>query len=91
MVEFAHIEVSTTLPDTTSTTGTMEHYRCLWSSTRHYRGDPGFADVDLHVATLVLGSEKVGQCNKQRSWIWGFGQTTEDDGTWMGDCQSLHS
>jgi hypothetical protein len=46
---------------------------------------------DLHVATLILGSEKVGQRNKQRSWIWSFGQTTDDDGTWMDDCKLLYS
>ena len=40
---------------------------------------------DLHVATLVLGSEQVGQCNKQQSWIWGFGQTTHDHETYMDD------
>ena len=42
---------------------------------------------DLHVATLVLRSDKVGQHNKQQSWIWGFGQKSEDDGTWMDDCK----
>ncbi|KAN0129093.1 hypothetical protein V8E53_013089 [Lactarius tabidus] len=45
---------------------------------------------DLHVATLVLGSEKTGQCNKQQSWIWSFGQTTEDDGTWMDEFERVH-
>ena len=44
---------------------------------------------DLHVATLALGSDKVGQCNKQQSWIWGFGQKSEDDSTWMNDCKQL--
>jgi hypothetical protein len=42
---------------------------------------------DLHIATLVLGSEQSGQRNAQTSWIWGFGQTTEDDGTWMDECK----
>jgi hypothetical protein len=46
---------------------------------------------DLHIATLILGSEKVGQRNKQRSWIWSFGQITEDDGTWMDECKLLYS
>ncbi|KAH8990628.1 hypothetical protein EDB86DRAFT_3080255 [Lactarius hatsudake] len=45
---------------------------------------------DLHVATLVLGSEPVGQRNRQKSWIWGFGHTVEDDGTWMDDFERVH-
>ena len=46
---------------------------------------------DLHVATLVLGSEQTGQQNKQKSWIWSFGQAAADDGTWMNnDCKSLY-
>ncbi|KAI9443894.1 hypothetical protein H4582DRAFT_2071441 [Lactarius indigo] len=45
---------------------------------------------DLHVATLVLGSQQVGQRNTQQSWIWGFGNTTEDDGTWMDDFERVH-
>lgn len=48
---------------------------------------PQLVPQDLHVATLVLGSEKTGQRNKQQSWIWGFGQQSEDDGTWMDDCK----
>ena len=48
---------------------------------------PPLVPHDLHVATLVLGSDKVGQRNKQQSWIWGFGQRSEDDGTWMDDCK----
>jgi hypothetical protein len=48
---------------------------------------PHLHPKDLHVATLVLGSEQVGQRNKQQSWIWSFGLTVEDDGTWMDDCK----
>jgi hypothetical protein len=48
---------------------------------------PQLSLKDLHVATLVLGSEQAGQRNTQTSWIWSFGQTTEDDGTWMDDCK----
>ncbi|KAH9032367.1 hypothetical protein EDB83DRAFT_2319127 [Lactarius deliciosus] len=48
---------------------------------------PKLRAEDLRVATLVLGSEPVGQRNKQKSWIWGFGHTVEDDGTWMDDCR----
>jgi hypothetical protein len=46
---------------------------------------------DLQVATLVLGSEQAGQRNKQQSWIWNFGKSVEDDGTWMDDCKLSYS
>ncbi|KAH8985052.1 hypothetical protein EDB86DRAFT_2810433 [Lactarius hatsudake] len=52
---------------------------------------PKLRAEDLHVATLVLGSEPVGQRNRQKSWIWGFGHTVEDDGTWMDDCRFSYS
>ena len=42
---------------------------------------------DMVVETTVLGSEMVGQCNKQLSWIWGFSHTVNDQGTWMEDCK----
>ncbi|KAN0128148.1 hypothetical protein V8E53_014063 [Lactarius tabidus] len=51
---------------------------------------PQLLPNDLHIATLVLGSEQTGQCNKQQSWIWSFGQTTEDNGTWMDDFERVH-
>jgi hypothetical protein len=51
---------------------------------------PKLLPKDLHVAMLVLGSEKTGQHNKQQSWIWSFSQTTEDDGTWMDECEWLY-
>ncbi|KAH9007794.1 hypothetical protein EDB85DRAFT_1904803 [Lactarius pseudohatsudake] len=30
------------------------------------------------------------QRNEQQSWIWGFGRTIEDDGTWMDDFERVH-
>src|SRR6266404_2010321 len=42
---------------------------------------------DLHVATHILGSSQAEQCNTQPSWIWSFGRTIEDDGTWMDSCK----
>ncbi|KAF8270738.1 hypothetical protein EI94DRAFT_1698607 [Lactarius quietus] len=42
---------------------------------------------DLHVATLVLVLDKLEQCNTQQSWIWSYGKTSEDEGTWMDDSQ----
>ena len=47
---------------------------------------PPLVPHDLHVATLVLGSDKVGQHNKQQSRIWGFGQKSEDDGMTVSNC-----
>jgi hypothetical protein len=52
---------------------------------------PQLRPKDLHVATLVLGSEQAGQRNKQQSWIWRFGKTVEHDGTWMDDCKLSYS
>ncbi|KAF8267469.1 hypothetical protein EI94DRAFT_1581054 [Lactarius quietus] len=51
---------------------------------------PMLTPQGLHVATLVLGSDKPGQCNTQQSWIWSFGQTSEDEGTWMDDFERVH-
>jgi hypothetical protein len=48
---------------------------------------PELQPNDLHIATMVLGSNQAGQRNTQKSWIWGFGKTVEDDGTWMDDCR----
>jgi hypothetical protein len=42
---------------------------------------------DLKVDTLVLGSEQIGQRNRQQSWIWGFGHTVNEEETWMNDCE----
>ncbi|KAH9012335.1 hypothetical protein EDB85DRAFT_1877780 [Lactarius pseudohatsudake] len=51
---------------------------------------PKLRSKDLCVETLVLGSEQTGQRNKQRPWIWGFGDIIEDDGTWMDDFERVH-
>jgi hypothetical protein len=51
---------------------------------------PKLLPKDLQVATIILGSAQVGQRNKQNSWIWGFGKTVEDDGTWMDDCKQSY-
>ena len=48
---------------------------------------PQLHTKDLRVATLILGSDQVGQRNTQQSWIWGFGHTVNDKGTWMDDCE----
>ena len=51
---------------------------------------PPLSPEDLHIATLVLGSEQKGQRNKHNSWIWGFGKATDDAGTWMEECKWLY-
>ncbi|KAN0130415.1 hypothetical protein V8E53_011816 [Lactarius tabidus] len=61
----------------------------FWNICKGYPGGLELQQLyakDLQVATLILGSDKVGQCNTQQSWIWGFGHTVNDKGTWMDDC-----
>lgn len=43
--------------------------------------------TDLRVDTSILGAAEVGQRNRQLPWIWSFGTSTSQDGTWMGDCE----
>ncbi|KAI9432529.1 hypothetical protein H4582DRAFT_2083395 [Lactarius indigo] len=54
-------------------------YRKLRKAAPILQDLPKLHSKDLRVATLVLGSQQVGQRNTQQSWIWGFGNTTEDD------------
>ena len=65
-------------------------YRSIRQSLTEQQDLPKLHLADLHVATIVLGAEQTGQRNKQKSWIWGFGQTVERDGTWTGDCELLN-
>jgi hypothetical protein len=44
---------------------------------------------DLWVNTAILGAAEVGQQNQQLSWIWSFGTSNHEDGTWMDDCEYL--
>ncbi|KAI9439263.1 hypothetical protein H4582DRAFT_1813851, partial [Lactarius indigo] len=68
----------------------QDAYRKLHKAAPIPQDLPKLHSKDLHVATLVLGSQQVGQRNTQQSWIWGFGNTTEDDGTWMDDFERVH-
>ena len=43
--------------------------------------------ADLHVETFAIGPGQVGQRNKQLPWIWSFGTSTKQDGTWIDDCE----
>jgi hypothetical protein len=52
---------------------------------------PELRQKDLNVKTLILGSQQVGQRNTQLSWVWGFGKTVEDVGSWMSDCEWLYN
>jgi hypothetical protein len=48
---------------------------------------PQLRSKDLRVSTAVLGAAQVGQRNTQLSWIWGFGTTSDEDGTWINECR----
>ena len=48
---------------------------------------PQLRSKDLRVSTAVLGAAQVGQRNTQLSWIWGFGTTPDQDGTWIDECR----
>ncbi|KAH8994378.1 hypothetical protein EDB86DRAFT_2805115 [Lactarius hatsudake] len=45
--------------------------------------------TDLRVSTAILGAAQVGQRNKQLPWIWSFGTSERQDGTWMDECRSI--
>jgi hypothetical protein len=47
--------------------------------------------ADLHVNTAILRAAEVGQWNQQLPWIWSFGTSTKQDGTWTDGCECLHS
>ena len=64
-------------------------YRRLRNKTTINAELPVLTREDLRIATMVLGSEITGQRNAPKSWIWSFGKTTSDDGTWMDDCELL--
>ncbi|KAH9002185.1 hypothetical protein EDB86DRAFT_2800475, partial [Lactarius hatsudake] len=69
----------------------QDAYRKIQQASVNLLDLPKLCAEDLHVATLVLRSEPVGQRNRQKSWIWGFSHTVEDDGTWMDDCRFSYS
>ena len=50
---------------------------------------PELAPADLRVSTAILGAAEVGQRNKQLPWIWSFGISDIQDGSWMDDCKSV--
>ena len=50
---------------------------------------PPLLTTDLRVNTAILGAAQVGQRNKQLSWIWSFGISNKQDGTWMDECKHL--
>ncbi|KAI9428527.1 hypothetical protein BJY52DRAFT_1232739 [Lactarius psammicola] len=55
-----------------------------------YEGGPELPELqleDLHVNTAILGATQVGQRNTQLPWIWSFGTTVNQDGTWMDECE----
>jgi hypothetical protein len=48
---------------------------------------PQLRSEDLRVSTAILGAAQVGQRNTQLPWIWSFGATIDQDGTWMDECR----
>ena len=50
---------------------------------------PPLLATDLRVNTAILGAAQVGQRNKQLSWIWSFGISNKQDGTWMDECKHI--
>ena len=55
-----------------------------------YEGGPELPELrleDLRVNTAILGAMQVGQRNTQLPWIWSFGTTVDQDGTWMNECE----
>ncbi|KAI9434832.1 hypothetical protein H4582DRAFT_2080497 [Lactarius indigo] len=46
--------------------------------------------TDLRVSTAILGAAQVRQCNKQLPWIWSFGTSERQDGTWMDEFNRVH-
>ena len=66
----------------------QDAYHQLHSASNTAAALPPLCREDLNVETLVLGSEATGQCNKQPSWICGFGEMIDNDETWMDDCKS---
>ncbi|KAI9442811.1 hypothetical protein BJY52DRAFT_1229112 [Lactarius psammicola] len=58
-----------------------------------YEGGPELPELrleDLRVNTVILGATQVGQCNTQLPWIWSFGTTVDQDGTWMDEFNRVH-
>jgi hypothetical protein len=49
---------------------------------------PQLHSEDLRISTAILGAAQVGQRNTQLPWIWSFGTTVDEDGTWMDECRS---
>ncbi|KAI9435892.1 hypothetical protein BJY52DRAFT_1230672 [Lactarius psammicola] len=58
-----------------------------------YEGGPELPELrleDLRVNTAILGATQVGQRNTQLPWIWSFGTTVDQDGTWMDEFNRVH-
>jgi hypothetical protein len=55
-----------------------------------YRVGPDLPQLhvaDLRVGTAIIDAAKVGQRNTQLPWIWSFGSTGDEHGTWMEECK----
>ena len=43
--------------------------------------------ADLRIGTAIINAAEVGQRNRQLPWIWSFGNTVDEHGTWMHECK----
>jgi hypothetical protein len=48
---------------------------------------PLLRPTDLRTNTAILGAAQVGQRNKQLPWIWSFGISNKQGGTWTDECE----
>ncbi|KAH9014734.1 hypothetical protein EDB84DRAFT_1277578 [Lactarius hengduanensis] len=46
--------------------------------------------TDLRVSTAILGAAQAGQRNTQLPWIWSFGTSEKQDGTWTDEFNRVH-
>ena len=62
-------------------------YLKVWDSSGGSPELPPLCVADLRVNTTVLRAAQAGQRNKQLPWIWSFGTSVRQDGTWMDECK----
>ena len=65
-------------------------YHKIQDASRSFPELPPLLTTDLRVNTAILGAEQVGQRNQQLPWIWSFGISGKQDGTWMDECKHLY-
>ncbi|KAI9428667.1 hypothetical protein BJY52DRAFT_1200843 [Lactarius psammicola] len=80
---------------------TVHQHACNYSMARDlflkirdaYEGGSELPELrleDLYVNTVILDATQVRQHNTQLPWIWSFGTTVDQDGTWMDEFNRVH-